>query len=421
MRAPTGSARFPGGASDADGGPPHDRWTPGTVHRIASTPQRLDAPSWINPGLLIAAAALALTALGVAAIGTTEPDLARRQALYAAVAFVGALLCATPSPGAVRRAAWPLYLAAGGLLVLVLVPFLPEAIVRPRNGARRWISLGITDFQPSEIAKIAVVLVLATWLRLRSHHRRLTGLLPPFLLTLAPMGLILVEPDLGTAILFIPVLLAMLLAAGARKRHIAAIVAMGLVAAPASYPVLEPHQRARVDALIAQIRGDTRYEQDIGFQGARAMTLIGAGGLAGVGKEHAAALVRFNALPEEHNDMIFAVVCTRWGAYGGAAVWGLFLLVAIGGGWIAVLAKEPFIRLVAVGFTTMLLAQAFINTGMTVGLLPITGMTLPFVSYGGSSLVAAWAMIGLLYGLALRRGPFVLRRGHVMDGAEEQR
>lgn len=413
--APTetvGSRSLPGG---------RERWTPGSLHRMANTPQRLDAPAWINPALLTIVAAALLTLLGIAAIATTEPALATRQAIFAGLGVIAAAAAAIPSPGRTRLAAWPLYALSIGLLLFVLIPFIPEAIVRPRNGARRWISLGITDFQPSELAKIAVVLVLAAWLRFRSHHRRLPGLIPPFLLTLVPTGLILIEPDLGTAMLFIPLLLAMLLAAGARAVHIGAIVILGVLAAPASYPVLEPHQRARVDALFAQIRGDSRYEQDIGFQGARAMTLIGAGGLEGVGKEHAAALLRFNALPEEHNDMIFAVVCTRWGAVGGMVVWGLFLLFALGGAWVAALAKEPFVRLVAVGFTTVVLSQAFINTGMTIGLLPITGMTLPFVSYGGSSLLVGWVMVGMLYGLGLRRGPFMLRKSFGIDEERIQR
>src|SRR5690606_16338214 len=137
----------------------------------------------------------------------------------------------------------------------------------------------------------------------------------------------------------------------------------------------------------AQMRNDNRYVQDIGFQGARAMTLVGAGGLTGVGREHAAALVSYNRLPEEHNDMIFAVICCRWGLVGGLVVWALFLLYAAGGLITAGLARNPFARLVAVGIVALTLTQVVINTGMTVGLLPITGMTLPFISYGGSSLL----------------------------------
>lgn len=396
------------GASLADAATGRAPYTPATIHRMTSSPRRQGSLAWANPALLTVAAAATLTLFGAAAIDTTEPALARKQLLFAAVGVVGAALAAIPSPRRIRELAWPLYVATLVLLVLVLVPFMPEWLVHARKGSRRWINLGFVDFQPSELAKLSYVLVLALWLRTSDHHRRLVGLLPPFVLTLAPMALVLVEPDLGTSLLFVPTLMAMLIAAGAKKRHIGAIVGLGLLVAPLSYPVLEPHQRARIDALVAQIRGDDRYEQDIGFQGARAMTLVGAGGVGGVGREHADALVTYNGLPEEHNDMIFAVVCCRWGLVGGVATWLLFLLAGIGGVLTAAAAREPFARLVAVGLTTLLLAQAIINTGMTLGLLPITGMTLPFVSYGGSSLVATWVMVGVLFGVALRRDRFRL-------------
>lgn len=393
-------------------------YTPASIHRIASTPRPSSPLAWLNPALLTVVAAAVLTVLGVAAIETTEPALSRRQLAFAAAGIVAGAIAAVPSPRATRSVAWPLYLFTIFLLVVVLLPFMPEWLVHARKGSRRWINLGLVDFQPSELAKLAYVLVLALWLRATEHHRRLVGLLPPFVLTLAPLALILIEPDLGTSLLFIPTLLAMLLAAGARKRHIGAIVAMGLLVAPASYPVLEPHQRDRIDALVAQVRGDERYAQDIGFQGARAMTLAGAGGWTGVGREHAEALVHFNRLPEEHNDMIFAVIVCRWGVLGGMVTWSMYLLAAAGGVLTALVARDPFSRLVAVGLTTLLLTQAIINTGMNVGLLPITGMTLPFVSYGGSSLVSLWIMVGVLYGVALRRDRFLLHES--FEFAEHQ-
>jgi cell division protein FtsW (lipid II flippase) len=184
----------------------------------------------------------------------------------------------------------------------------------------------VTDFQPSELAKIAYVLALASYLRYRSNYRRLTGLLLPLGLTFVPMGLILIEPDLGTAMLFLPTLFAMLIAAGAKLKNLALVIVLGLALAPAMYPLLKPHQKDRITAMVAQVVGDTRYEQDIGFQGARAMTLAGAGGWTGVGEQHTSALVAYNRLPEDHNDMIFAVIAwppsaripsgasSRWGS-----------------------------------------------------------------------------------------------------------
>ncbi|MCA9286545.1 MAG: FtsW/RodA/SpoVE family cell cycle protein [Phycisphaerales bacterium] len=393
-------------------------YTPVSLHVQAREIHR-SRLAFVNPAVVSIAAALALNILGLMAISTSSAEHAWRQVAFLLVGVVAAASLAIPSPRRVCSVAWPFYALTLLLLVFVLIPFVPEWLVRPRNGARRWINLGFTDFQPSEMAKLAFVLVLASWLRHRRNHRRLLGLMVPFALTLIPLALVLREPDLGTALLFVPALFAMLIAAGAKKRHIAAIVLGGLLVAPLSYPMLKPHQRARIDAMIAQMRGDDRYEQDIGFQGARAMTLVGAGGLAGVGREHAAALVEYNRLPEEHNDMIFAVICCRWGLWGGLLVWGLFLVFAAGGLLAAALSKNPFARLVAVGVVAITLTQMVINTGMTIGLLPITGMTLPFVSYGGSSLIVSWMMTGLLLGIGLRRPRYLTADSFEFDENDE--
>jgi cell division protein FtsW (lipid II flippase) len=217
------------------------------------------------------------------------------------------------------------------------------------------------------------------------------------------VGLIVLEPDLGSALLFLPTLVAMLVAAGTRKRFVIAALLAAAIAAPVAYfAVLKPYQRARIDAIVAQIKGDTRYERDIGFQGWRAMRLVGAGGLFGNDEEHARALVRFNALPEEHNDMVFAVVACRFGVIGGMLVLLASAGVAIGALLTAWYARDGFSKLVAVGVGALLFAQMTVNIGMTIGLLPITGVTLPFVSYGGSSLVACWTLVGLLVGIGIR-------------------
>ncbi|MBT5656837.1 MAG: FtsW/RodA/SpoVE family cell cycle protein, partial [Phycisphaerae bacterium] len=210
------------------------------------------------------------------------------------------------------------------------------------------------------------------------------------------------EPDLGTALLFLPTAIAMLIAAGARIKDLLIIGLLGLLGAAAMSPMLRPHQRDRIRAMWAQVQGDTSYVDDIGYQGQRAMTLIGAGGVSGHGQKQAARLLHWNHLPEEHNDMVFAVIVTRWGLFGGLVTWGLFGVMALGGLLVAAQCREGFSRLVAIGATTLLLTQMVVNTGMTIGVMPITGMTLPFVSAGGSSLVAVWLLIGLLLNVGLR-------------------
>ncbi|HBZ96207.1 MAG TPA: hypothetical protein DEO57_00010 [Phycisphaerales bacterium] len=374
--------------------------------RGASSPsvfRRLAAVLRPNPGWLCVASALGLSMLGVTAIDLSAPGMASRHIVFLCLGVLVAVLVAGPRPDFYRRSALPLAVLVLAMLVLLLVPFVPEAIVRPRNGARRWISLFVTDLQPSELAKIVFMLVLAASLRFRRTHRSFRGLLPTLLIALVPMGLILMEPDLGTALLFLPTLMAMLIAAGARYVDLFKIMLVGLVLASAMLPMLRPHQRARIMALVAQVQGDARYENDIGYQGARSMTLIGAGGMEGHETDHASMLLRYNHLPERHNDMIFTVICARWGVWGAIATWGAYLTLLLGGLWVAVRSTDPFGRLVAVGISTMVMAQMLINSGMCLGLFPITGMTLPFVSYGGSSLVVNWIMIGLL--LCIARSP----------------
>jgi cell division protein FtsW (lipid II flippase) len=375
-----------------------------------------------NAGWVCVVAAALLSVLGAMAIATVdrpgEPRYAMRHLVHLGVALAAMIAVAVPHYKVAQRVSYPMLALVVGMLIFVLIPFVPESIVRPRNGARRWISAVVTDFQPSELAKIAYVLALASYLRFRNNYRRLPGLLLPLALTFVPMGLILIEPDLGTAMLFLPTLFAMLIAAGAKLRHLALVMVLGLAMAPAMYPLLKPHQKDRIHAMAAQVVGDTRYEQDIGFQGARAMTLTGAGGWTGMGKAHAAALVTYNRLPEDHNDMIFAVIACRWGLLGALATWGGFLVLCAGGLAIAAQCKDPFGRLVPVGIVAVIFAQMTINTGMVIGVMPITGMTLPFVSYGGSSLVSAWIMIGLLLSIAMRRQRYLAREAFDFTGEE---
>ena len=362
-------------------------------------------------GWIILIAALLLTILGIETIDTTRPGTATKQIALGAIGLVAAFGIIFIPTRRLRQSSWWLFVGGLLLLIFLLLPGVPDSIVHPRNGARRWINLGVTDFQPSELLKIGFVLAMAAHLRFQKHYRSFWGLVVALCVALPPMVLIYLEPDLGTAMLFLPAMIAMLVAAGGRYRHMFFIGLIAVVCACFMYRFLKPHQKDRIDALVAQIQGDTQYEQSIGYQGARAMRLIGAGQHTGVGKEAAAELLHANHLPEEHNDMIFAVICLRWGLFGAIGTWLLYCLLGVGGVIAAVGCKDPFPRLVAVGLTAMFLSQMLINTAMTIGLAPITGLTLPFVSAGGSSLVAAWLMAGILFGIAMRRDPSMTREG----------
>ena len=367
----------------------------------------------INYGWIPVVASLILSLLGVYAIdlglrtdtNTTQlmHPIAIKQLIFMVIGLVACVVIALPHYKLVTGFAWLLFYVFLGLLVLLLVPGMPRSIVVVSHGARSWINLGVTDFQPSEIMKIAFVLAVAQYMRFRSQHRRFKGLIVPGLIAAVPVALITVQPDLGTASLFVPALFAMLIAAGARLRHLILIVLFAAMAAPVGYQFMKPHQKSRIDGLIKQFQGDTSTDFDITFQSSRAQRLIGAGQLSGMSDETTRAMVRYNALPERENDMIFAVVVARFGLFGGLALLGLYAVWVYGALMVAASCREPMGRLIAVGIPAFIATQVVINVGMNIGVVPIIGITLPFLSAGGSSLITSWLMTGLIVNVALHR------------------
>jgi len=373
---------------------------------------RLANPSWIS-----VVAGLGLSVIGVAAIdlGSSEPgagaalsSLAWRQIVFLIVGLMSAAVIGLAHFRVPSAFAWFFYAVGIGLLIFLLAPGVPASLVTPRNGTRGWIDLGPLDFQPAEAMKVAYVLVVARYLRWRSSHRRLLGLVVPFVITIPPVLLIAAQPDLGTAGLFGPALFAMLVAAGAKLRHIFLILAVGALLAPASWPLLRPHQKIRIIALMKQFEGDRSTAQDINFQSFTAQALIGSGGVEGNDDRASRSLVRYNALPERHNDTIFAVISLRWGLVGGIVVLAAYLAWIAGALLTAAVTIEPQGRLICVGVAAFVAMQAIVNIGMNLGLLPIIGITLPFISYGGSSLATVWLMTGLVVSVGLHpaRPPF---------------
>ena len=396
--------------------------------------QRLRLLFSLHPGWLTLLAALGLTAVGIAAIGTADAGhspstgFARRQTMWLGLSLVVMLIFTLPRPRIVGMLAYPVF----GLLVVVLavmtLPFMPRSIVPVLNGTRAWINLGFMNFQPSEVTKIAFVVAVAWYLRHRENYRNLKGLLVPLGITLLPVAVILKQPDMGTAMLFAPALFAVLVAAGAKLRHMSALLAIATlfvavnVAAiyllPDSMQLLAPHQRQRIIAMVSLTRGEDRLIDGSAYQQYVARNVSGAGRVTGYGHDRAATVVGFNRLPEDHNDMIFAVILARWGWVGGVVVLGLYGLLLMSMLTAAALTRDPFARLSIVGFTGILAAQTFINIGMTIGLpgVPIIGITLPFVSYGGSSLLATFAMIGLVVNFSSAKPMFLARPSFEFDG-----
>lgn len=314
----------------------------------------------------------------------------------------GAVLLLIPYKALLARA----YLLYGLNLVLLVAVLLfgPD-----RANTKRWLSLFGFEFQPSELMKLTLVVTLARFIRFRSSYKTFRGLTLPFLLTLIPMALILKQPDLGTALLCVPILFTMLFVAGARPRHLLTIVVLGLVGI---YPVyewgLKDYQRERIDGYLVQlhiIKGKpgerSAMEQKENYQVTRSKVAIGAGGVFGTDSESGAASA-LRRVPERHNDFAFAAVGNRRGLFGGILLFGLFawLLVAIL--ITALRQRDPAGRLICVGVFALFAFQMFINIAMNVGLMPVTGMTLPFISYGRSSIVVSVLAVALVCNVASR-------------------
>lgn len=283
------------------------------------------------------------------------------------------------------------------LLLLVLVLFMP-----PINGSRRWIPLGLFDFQPSEPARLAFILALSHYLMYRSTQRTLLGLVPPFLMTVVPLLLILKEPDLGTATLFLPILFALLFAAGARTTHLLAAGMTGILLLPVVWTQMSDEQKSRVVMVFQQQDGGMAPAGD-GFHLHQSKQVLALGGLRGSIVEEEAIIDDPAAytLPASRTDFILCLIGERYGLAGCALLLFLYGIIVFRGLHIASRTREPFGRLVAVGMVTMLGTQALINAGMIVGLVPITGITLPMCSYGGSSLVSTCIAMGLLMNIGM--------------------
>ncbi len=386
---------------------------------------RAGGPAW-----LVVLASLGLSLVGVYAIDVAESvqphgflelgRIASRQAVFVAAGVVAACVVAVPNYRWYGAASWVLLAFSVGLLVFLLIPFVPASIVHPRNGARAWINFGPADFQPSELAKIVFVLVISWYLRFKSNHRTFKGLFPPAVITFVPVSLILLQPDLGQAMLFIPVLFAVLVAAGAKLKHLSLIVLCAFMAGPTTYPLLKPHQKQRIVGLLWQFEGsNAQADQDINMQSVTAQRMVGAGGVAGAGDEHSRMLLKYNALPERHTDMIYAVICSRFGLLGGLGVLGLYLVWVVGALLTAGVCREPFGRLTIVGLTAFMAAQVFINVGMNLGVLPIIGITLPYLSHGGSSMLTVWLMAGLIVNIAIHHPRKTMRKSFEFAYADD--
>ena len=327
---------------------------------------------------------------GRAAVANGDPAyFLKRQALYALIGLVAMAVLSRVPFRRLKPLAGPLLLTSFVLLVAVLV------VGTSVNGARRWLPVGVIDFQPSELAKLALCLWLAGLLARRAAPRTLGELSRPIgLVVLAACGLIIIEPDLGTSIAIVLMASAMLAVAGTPSRVLAGAAATLVGLALAAF-WLEPYRRERLFAFM----DPWADPEGAGFQTVQAMIALGSGGVFGVGLGE--SVQKINYLPEANTDMIFAVIGEELGLVGSGAVVAAFVVFGWAGFNVALRCRDPFGKLLAAGITALVAGQALVNLAAVLGLAPLTGIPLPFVSYGGSSLIVGLAAVGILLNIAV--------------------
>lgn len=312
----------------------------------------------------------------------------QRQALYAIVGAILFFIASKIDYDVWRKASWPLAVACTVLLVMVFIP----SIGHRAGGSSRWIPLGFFNLQPSEFAKLAAVLFTVYLLDKKEDLNEVKDFLP-FLVVVLMAALVIAQPDMGTALLISTTFLAMLFIAGLPWIYVSGISAFG-VASSAALIVIAPYRFKRLISFI----DPQKFSKQGGFQIIQSLVSIGSGGLSGVGL--AMSKQKFFFLPAAHTDFIFAIIGEELGLIGSVLVVTAFVLLAVSGFSIAYNSKVGYARLLAAGLTVMITLQALVNMGAVVGLLPITGVPLPLISFGGSSLLVNMFALGIIASIA---------------------
>lgn len=352
--------------------------------------------------------AVTLTVIGIATIwgamsseGKPVPfrGYPRGQTIRLFISLVGMSVLALMNFRWSRRLAWPLYL--GLLCVLGLLLIRGQAV----KGAASWIfiPLGSSRFQlqPSEFGKIILVMVLAHYLSSRMHvFRRFHHTLVPGIIAAIPIALILIQPDFGTAVVYVPVTLVMFFVAGIRKRVLVAYAMLAVAAMAVGYPQLKPYQKGRIETFLNP--GQDALGK--GYNAIQAQTALGSGEIIGKGWGRGTQ-TSFRFLPEYQTDFVFPTFAEQFGFLGCLVVLVLFSLLVLRLVWIAANTEDLYGALMVSGFATVFVVHLTLNIGMATGLLPVTGLPLPFFSYGGSFMLTCYAMIGLSLSVGARRRP----------------
>ena len=338
----------------------------------------------------------ALLALGLVMLYSSSmtqfgAGLLKKQLVWFAFGFALCVAATALDYQVLKKYAWPIFLFALFLLVLVIVPHIGRKI----NGARRWFDFHGLRFQPSEFAKLALVILLA-WYGDRCQrymHTWNRGIVLPGLLILLVLGLVFVEPDRGTTILLAAVSGAMLLLAGVRWRYIVPPVLLGVLALTVSI-LLDPMRMKRIFSWWDL----EQHKEGVGYQAYQAMIALGSGGWTGLGLGNGRQKLGF--VPEHQTDFIFSIIGEELGLVATLLVVLAFVVIVICGIYIALNSHNTFGFLLAAGLTFLIGLQAAINIGVVTSALPNKGLPLPFISYGGSNLLAMFTCVGILFSIA---------------------
>jgi rod shape determining protein RodA len=360
--------------------------------------------AWKHVDLVLLGCAAAASALGALMILSstrgTDPDAydlsyLRRQLLFIGIGVVGMVLVTLVDYRRLRDFAWLPYLGVVLVLGLVLSPLGTE-----RRGTQAWFQLGPFQLQPAELAKVGTIFALAALLARFEPPLSVRRLGLGLALCAVPVALILAQPDLGTALVFVAIITGMVFVGGARVRHIVVLTAFGVVAIVGvlNSDLLEDYQRDRLTEFLDQDQGlqAETYNLD------QSKAAIASGATSGKGLFEGTQ-TRLGFVPEQHTDFIFTALGEELGFVGSATLLALFALICVRILRTAQIAHDRLGTLICGGVLSLLVFQVFQNVGMTMGIMPITGITLPFMSYGGSSVVASWLALGLVLNVHMRR------------------
>ncbi len=383
--------------------PSRTRVAPGALGRLSRNP----ASAWRHIDLVLVGCVAAVAVMGCLMIFSAtrgrdpsdfDTGFVAKQVVFILVG-VGAMLLTTLVDYRRYRDIVPLaYFGILALLVMVVTGLGSE-----RKGAQAWFQIGPFQLQPSELAKITVIVALAAMIAHFNSELDLPRLAGVLAVAGVPMGLIMLQPDLGTTLVFVAVAMGMLLIGGAQVRHIVALTLFGVVGVGLvlNSGMLETYQQCRLTSFLEQ-RDEDCEARDAAYNLDQAKVAIGSGSLFGAGLFQGTQ-TRLDIVPEQHTDFIFTAVGEELGFAGSATLLALLSIIAWRIWRTAQLARDPLGTLICVGVLSMFVFQVFENIGMTMGIMPITGIPLPFMSYGGSSTLAAFIAMGLVLNVHMRR------------------